>query len=848
MGSLQRAKIQASAARHPAAVLAVLALIVIMLAMVASRSIFAQDQTQNGTVEMDGNVANDTAAGTDWGPGPNKNSPTLQGICQATGVLGPDGNGYIASAPLPPGIITSLCKGDSYLTTLDQASILNGKAFGTDQTYFSSNKDIQDIQSPIAGVSGIWGCNAISNPTPKDEILNAYAALGTVANGPNTGNTSLYVGFERGTNNGTAFQGVWFLQRDVACTSPATGSANFSCPVQTGQSADCHTAWTFNTSTTPWTVTHTGDILLLVNFTGGGSNTTVQMYAWAPSVANRPQDAFPLLLLDGQGGVPFNATGSDCQDSTSVNSGTAICATTNNPAFNPTTPTNGCIVTAWPPANQSACVTGASGKTTDTGGTAILDELQFYEGMVNLNKVFGTIPCFSQALFEARSSAQPTATLKDYALGNFNTCGTIIVHKETDPDNANHAFSYTTTGGSNLSASFNLTDDGNNVNGCDYNQSTATTADDCGTTGTAVFQDITPSQTYTVTETDPSTGTPPFDFVSLNCVVDSGNATVTTSGRTATIQMGALGVVECQYNNRQRGTIEILKQDEGGNPLTGACFTVSPNTTGGTAQFVVCDRTTTSSQTGNFANDGNTSPGVICLTNMIFGSYNVSETTVPPGYAGGPDQTATVNSTASCGNGTVLTFVNKLGTILITKVSSKTGNPPVGGACFDISPNPKPGGSGTFTVCDQFTGTSTTGNFANDTDTAKGSICVTGVLLNASGASYTLHESTVPANYKGAADQTVSVTTASTNCSGDTANQFVNTPLSQIEVKFFNLTGETSSQITCQDASNSVIAPQSENGSADSTPPTFDDTDELYGNTTSTLVPGTYTCTVNIDP
>src|SRR6185503_18634826 len=48
---------------------------------------------------------------------------------------------------------------------------------------------------------------------------------------------------------------------------------------------------------------------------------------------------------------------------------------------------------------------------------------QFFEGGINLDDLFGgDAPCFSGFLAETRSSQEVEAQLKDFALGNLNTC------------------------------------------------------------------------------------------------------------------------------------------------------------------------------------------------------------------------------------------------------------------------------------------------------------------------------------------------------------------------------------------------------------------------------------------
>lgn len=108
---------------------------------------------------------------------------------------------------------------------------------------------------------------------------------------------------------------------------------------------------------------------------------------------------------------------------------------------------------------------------------------------------------------------------------------------------------------------------------------------------------------------------------------------------------------------------------------------------------------------------------------------------------------------------------------------------------------------------------------------------------NLAPGSYTVHE-VVPAGYNGEADKTVTVDNAA-KCSdspytGETVS-FHNTPLTDLTVSVNSqVTGGTNSKITCSAAPTP----------ADTTPDAFDDTSE----TAVDLEPGTYTCTVVIDP
>src|SRR4029079_16143372 len=107
-----------------------------------------------------------------------------------------------------------------------------------------SNKDIDDVST--------WECKTVNNATPKDEIVNAYSALFL---NPTNGHAIFYAGAERDKNNGNSFVGFWIFRSAVGCSTPGTF---------VGQHTD-------------------GDLLILSNFTGGGTHPLVEVYMWIGS-------------------------------------------------------------------------------------------------------------------------------------------------------------------------------------------------------------------------------------------------------------------------------------------------------------------------------------------------------------------------------------------------------------------------------------------------------------------------------------------------------------------------------------------------------------------------------------
>jgi hypothetical protein len=274
-----------------------------------------------GVFELDGNIKWDGNATYDWGK-----------LFDASG----------ASIVAPNAVLLN----STFLT--DSAL--------PDPTYFKSNGGGVKDTNPISN----WGCTTISNPTPKDNLQNAYAAIVQVPVGApdNGGDLVLYLGSERASNNGDSFAGFWLFKGSVACDS---------------------TTGTFTGSHTD------GDILVVSNFTNGGGTQDVNVYEWQAGT----------LVSIGNGGI--------CGASTPD----AACAIANNAALPAAS-------IPWLPGSSSGILTNT-----------------FVEAGVDLTRTFGasgqSVPCFSFFQAETRSSQSLTATLKDFAGGNFNTCNPPLV-------------------------------------------------------------------------------------------------------------------------------------------------------------------------------------------------------------------------------------------------------------------------------------------------------------------------------------------------------------------------------------------------------------------------------------
>ncbi len=181
-------------------------------------------------------------------------------------------------------------------------------------------------------------------------------------------------------------------------------------------------------------------------------------------------------------------------------------------------------------------------------------------------------------------------------------------------------------------------------------------------------------------------------------------------------------------NQRAIGSVRILKTDENGDPLGGACFSLS----GRNSYGPVCD---------DGQDDGDETVGTILIEDVALGRYTVTETQAPEGYDPADAQPVTVSASGPA----ELTVPNspplpETGVVEITLLDSD-GNA-LGGACFGLI-----GATEIAPVCD-----------AGDDPDAAGTI----VIADVPAGDYTLTQTEAPDGYVAADDQPVRVTAGQT--------------------------------------------------------------------------------------
>ena len=207
-----------------------------------------------------------------------------------------------------------------------------------------------------------WAWKNAGGLPDKDNLLNAFAGrYGDL----------LVFGSDRFDNSGDAQQGFWFFQDEVSLA--ADGSF-------TGE----HMA---------------GDLLILSDFSIGGTISSISVYQWVDSGGNVSEHLLSLFESDA-----------------------ANCVTT--------PPTTGDVCGIVNPSSTTGNATGGWAFRDKSGNTTYLQG-EFFEGGLDLADFGLAGQCFASFASETRSSRSPTATLKDIVVGGFQRCDSTVTTNQS---------------------------------------------------------------------------------------------------------------------------------------------------------------------------------------------------------------------------------------------------------------------------------------------------------------------------------------------------------------------------------------------------------------------------------
>ncbi len=306
----------------------------------------------------------------------------------ATGAFELDGNASSSTTnPGPPDDWDRVCHqappgGDCSTTfnTNGAAAVEFASQTASGGTTFTGggSKDPIDVSS--------WAWNQASGGLPgKDVLLNGFAArynLSTNPSCPSGPCNMLFFGMDRFDNAGDAQNGFWFFQNAIGLGNVKSGGGQ----TFTGVHSD-------------------GDLLVVSDFSIGGTTSTISVYVWnhACTAAGKPTPS----CADSNLQLLQSSTTANCATSSATASFCGIV----NPTAGTTAP--------WP--------------FTDKKGNTTFDQGEFYEGGINLTKLGLGGECFASTLAESRSSTATSAVLKSFVLGGFGSCTSSITTVASDP-------------------------------------------------------------------------------------------------------------------------------------------------------------------------------------------------------------------------------------------------------------------------------------------------------------------------------------------------------------------------------------------------------------------------------
>jgi len=585
--------------------------------LVLGNAVLAVNAT--GAFELEGNAITNHGAGTpdDW-----------DRVCyqNAVNAVADGGLGLSASDA------TTLCTASVGTPTANAVAWLDAAA---DPIIFTGggSKDPQDPQD-----SWLW---KPSDTIPdKDTILHAYAARYSLtpddASCPSNGAPTcdvIFFGSDRFDNAGDAQLGFWFFKNEVGRTDPPVASNG-------GFKFKGHHA--------------NGDLLVISDFSNGGTTSTIKVYFWDTSCGSDNTKANKVVSNPKVGDCGANNLRLE------LSSDTANCSTST--------------------ATAAACgiVNSSNGTTSpwpflDKTGHTAYQQGEFYEAGLNLSKLGLAGQCFSSFEAESRASTSPTATLKALAIGGFGSCETTVTTVAGGVGGAGSIGSGSVSSGSDTATV--------SVSGTSTWGGTLTwylcgpvSVDGCDSSGVQV------------TSRTVSNASPASDFV-------SGTATLTSAGR------------YCWTAHFEPDTATAAKGvGSGDDDGTNECFTVTkvtPSLTTNAGDDVDFGNPVTDSATLSGAA---TEPGTNG-SNTTYPSINAT----PGAYAGTITFTLKGPSTSGCGTSPATGTGTNPQTI---NVDTTTGNKTYTGISFT------PDSPGTFHWVATYTNTGSANNTSPVTDNA----------------------------------------------------------------------------------------------------------------------------------
>ncbi|MBK8835339.1 MAG: hypothetical protein IPO29_10945 [Anaerolineae bacterium] len=301
------------------------------------------------------------------------NSPSAPGV-YGISVFELDGNAVPFNFTAPPTVTLSATDWFSvYNKTLSPSlALANITSVGFRLDGTGSNEDIFQPSSKINQELSAWAFTSGGAPD-KGDLVNS---MGAIAVHPGTLTETLaYLGLSRTDNSGSTSYGFWLLQPSVVMSG--------------GQ--------LFISGTNTLATHKVNDLLVLSDFSNGGSVDRIQLYRW-----------------NGTGTTSlFDLNGVNIADCRNAPADPIGCGRSN------TVP----ISVTWPYYNKG-----------EPGFTSTVPIGQFFETGVNLTRILGgNQGCYSSLVAFSSASFSDSSSLKDSVLASLQTCAQIEMVKSATP-------------------------------------------------------------------------------------------------------------------------------------------------------------------------------------------------------------------------------------------------------------------------------------------------------------------------------------------------------------------------------------------------------------------------------
>src|SRR5215471_2935699 len=307
--------------------------------------------------------------------------------------------------------------------------------------------NVFEIEGNAADDSGFPGLPEDWNDALSSAETNAVGPQGAISGAPTTSSVAIARTFvnDQGANDQIFTQGGSKDFNEISDWRHTVGSVPDKDEItHAGAARYVDTGGTGHEVLTFFGTHAIGDIFIISAFTKGGGTSTIQVFKWVG--ANALTECTAPGVIDPKSDTPQFPNGTLCNITAVPSGGSSPGSGIVN---------GGAITVNWP-------YTQKGGAACNSGPCSIPQKGLFFEGGIDLTALGLQNLCLSSFMIETRSSAEVSAVLKDFALGNFQQCA-LTCSKSANPTSVcsggSTTYTYTVTNPGGVPLTVNVVDD-----------------------------------------------------------------------------------------------------------------------------------------------------------------------------------------------------------------------------------------------------------------------------------------------------------------------------------------------------------------------------------------------------